>query len=76
MIDFDADRAGVNGAGLAGVFAVLFEFGSGAGTEEAERVEVAFEVSELAIGGEDAFAFGVGTVVGRLSSGRRRKSLF
>ena len=66
MVDFDSDGAGVDIAGLMGVLPVLFELGSGAGTEESERVEVAFEVSELAIGGEDAFALGIGTVVGGL----------
>ena len=62
MIDLDADGAGVDGAGFAGVFAFVFEFGRGAGTEEAEGIEVAFEVSPLAVGGEDALALGIGAV--------------
>ena len=71
MVDLDADRAGVDGAGLAGVFAVSFKFGRWAGTEKAERVEVAFEISPLAVSVENAFAFGIGAVIG-FSDWRRR----
>ena len=62
VIDLDADGAGVDGAGFAGVFAFVLEFGRFAGTEKAEGIEVALEVSPLAVGGEDAFALGVGAV--------------
>ncbi len=62
VIDLDADRAGIDGAGFAGVFAFAFEFGRFAGTEEAEGIEVALEVSPLAVGVEDALALGVGAV--------------
>ncbi len=62
VVDLDADGAGVDGAGFAGVFAVVLEFRRFAGTEEAEGVEVALEVSPLAVGGEDAFALGIGAV--------------
>ncbi len=62
MIDLDADGAGVDGAGFAGVFAFVLEFGRFAGTEKAEGVEVALEVSPLAVGVEDALALGVGAV--------------
>jgi hypothetical protein len=64
VIDLDADGAGVNGTGLAGVLAFFFKFGRIAGTEKAKGVEVAFEVSPLAVGAENAFALGVGAVVG------------
>ncbi len=65
VVDFYADGGGVDGAGFASVLAFELQFGSGARAEEAERVEVAFEVSPLAEGVEDAFAFWVGAVVGR-----------
>ena len=64
MIDFDADGAGINGAGFAGVFTVVFEFGRFAGSEKAEGIEIAFEISPLAVGVEDALALRVGAVVG------------
>ena len=63
VVDFNADGAGVDGAGFAGVLALAFEFGRAAGAEKAERVQVAFEVSPLAVGVENVFAFWVGTVV-------------
>ena len=63
MIDLDADGTGVNATSFARVFAVVFEFGRGARTKEAERIEIAFEVSPLAVGGENSFAFGIGAVV-------------
>ena len=62
MIDFDADGAGINGAGFAGVFAFALQFGCIAGAEESEGIEVAFEVSPLTIGVEDAFPLWVGAV--------------
>src|SRR5579863_6921271 len=62
MVDLDADSAGVNGAGFAGVFALALQFGSFAGTEEAERIEIALEVSPLAVGVEDALALWVRAV--------------
>ena len=62
VIDFNADGAGVDGAGFAGVVALAFEFGGLARTEEAEGVEIAFEISELAVGVENAFALGIGGV--------------
>ena len=62
VVNLDADSAGIDGAGFAGVFAFVLEFGRFAGTEEAEGVEVALEVSPLAVGGEDTFAFGIGAV--------------
>ena len=62
MVDFDSDGRGVDGAGFAGVLAFDLQFGGGARAEEAERVEVAFEVSPLAEGVEDAFALGVSAV--------------
>ena len=62
VVDFDADSGGVDGAGFAGVFAVVFEFGRFAGAEEAEGVEVALEISPLAVGAENAFTFRVGAV--------------
>ena len=40
--------------------------------EKTERIEVAFEVSPLAVGAEDAFALRVGAVVGRRSYGGGR----
>ena len=41
------------------------QFGSYARAEKAERIEIAFEVSPLAEGVEDAFALGIRAVVGR-----------
>src|SRR5579872_1564382 len=64
VIDLDPDRAGVNRAGFAGVFTLSFKLRRGTRTEKAQRVKVAFEVSVLAISVEDAFAFGVGAVIG------------
>ena len=64
VVDLDADGAGVDGAGLAGVLAFVFEFGRVARAEEAEGIEVALEVSPLAVGVENAFAFGIGSVIG------------
>ena len=60
VIDLDADGAGVHGAGFAGVIPFPFEFGGEARAEESEGVEVAFEISVLAVVGEDAVALGVG----------------
>ena len=62
VVDFDADGAGVNGAGFASVFAFCSSSGVGARAEEAEGVEVALEISILAVGAEDAVALGVGAV--------------
>ena len=59
MIDLDADGAGVDGAGLAGALPFPFEFRGEARAQESEGVEVAFEVSVLAVGGKDAVALGV-----------------
>ena len=64
MVDFDADGARVDGAGFAGILAIVLEFGRVAGTEKAEGIEIAFKVSPLAIGVEDALAFEIGAVVG------------
>ncbi len=63
MVDFNADGAGVDGARFAGVLAFTFEFGRRAWAEKAERVQVAFEVSPLAVSVENAFAFRVGTII-------------
>ena len=60
MIYFDTDGAGVDGAGFAGVFAFVLKFGGIARTEKTEGIEIAFEVSPLAVGAENALAFGVG----------------
>src|SRR5580658_9323376 len=62
VVDLDADGRGVDGAGFTGVLAFDLQLGSYARAEEAERVEVACEVSPLAEGVEDAFAFGVSAV--------------
>src|SRR5580704_4086798 len=59
VVNFYSDGGGVDGAGFAGVFAFELQFGSYARTEEAEGVEVAFEVSPLAESVEDTFALGV-----------------
>ena len=64
MVDLDTDGAGVDGAGFAGVLAFVLEFGRFAGAEEAEGIKVALEVSPLAVGIENALAFGIGAVVG------------
>ena len=56
VIDFDADCAGINGAGLAGIFTLSSQFGSRPRRQEAERVEISLEISLLAVGGEYAFA--------------------
>src|SRR5579863_5132688 len=53
VVDFDADGAGVDGAGFAGVLAVVLEFGRVAGTEKAEGIEIALQVAPLSIGVED-----------------------
>ena len=62
VIDFNTDGAGVDGAGFAGVLAFALQFRSFAGAEKAERVEVALEISPLAVSVEDAFALEVGAV--------------
>lgn len=62
MVDFNPDGAGIDSACLAGVLAFALEFRRGAWAEKAERIQVAFEVSPLAIGIENAFAFGVGAI--------------
>jgi hypothetical protein len=77
VVDLDADGAGVDGAGFVGVFAVAFEFWRGARAEETQGVKVAFEVSPLAVGSENTFAFriraiGRGTVRDRAGSLRFR----
>ena len=64
VIDFDADGAGINCAGLAGVFAFALQFGSFTGSEKTERIEIAFEISKLTVGVEDTFPFEVGAVAG------------
>jgi hypothetical protein len=64
VIDLDADGAGVNGTGLAGVLSFFFKLGRFAGAEEAEGIEVAFKVSPLAVGVEDAFTLWVGAIAG------------
>ena len=71
VIDFDADSAGVDSAGLAGVLAFALQFGRFAGAEETEGVEVTLEISPLAVGVEDAFALGVGGVGGFCYGGAR-----
>jgi len=63
VVDFDADGRGVDGAGFAGVLTFDLQLGSDARAEKAERVEVAFEVSPLTEGVEDAFAVGVGPLL-------------
>jgi hypothetical protein len=60
VIDLHADGAGINGASFASVLPFAFEFGGFAVAEEAEGVEIGCEVSPLTVGGEDAFALGVG----------------
>ncbi len=65
MVDFDADGRGVDGAGFAGVLAFELQFRSGARAQKAEGIEVAFKISPLAKGAEDAFAFRVGAIAGR-----------
>ena len=65
VVDLDADRGGVDGAGFAGVFAFDLQFGSDARAEEAERIEIALKVSPLAEGVENRFALGVRAVLGR-----------
>ena len=62
VIDFDADSARIDGAGFTGVFAFPLQFGRLSGAEKAERIEVAFEVSQLAVGIEYALTFEVGAV--------------
>src|SRR5579872_210418 len=59
VVDLNADGARVDVAGLVGVFAVSFEFGSRTGPEESKGIEVAFEIPELTVGREDAFAVGI-----------------
>src|SRR5260370_39246599 len=59
VIDFDSDGGGVNSAGFAGILAINLEFGSDARAQEAEGVEIAFKVSPLAEGAEDAFPLGI-----------------
>jgi hypothetical protein len=56
VVDFDADGRGVDGAGFAGVLTIALQFGGRAGAEKTEWIEVAFEVSPLAEGAEDALA--------------------
>ena len=56
VVDFDADGAGVDGAGLAGVLAFPFEFGGEARAQESQGIEIAFKVPVLAVVGEDAVA--------------------
>ena len=77
VVNLDADGGGVDGAGFAGVFAFdLMQFGRRARTEEAEGIEVAFEVSPLAEGVEDALAVGVfGVVGGRFDNGCPRAAV-
>ena len=55
MIDFDADGGGVDGAGFARVFAVNLQFRSGTRRQKAEGIEIALEVSPLAVSVEYTF---------------------
>ena len=60
VIDFHSDRAGVNGASFAGIFPFPLQLRGETGTQKAQGVEVAFEISELAVGGENTLTIGVG----------------
>src|ERR1700686_5362343 len=62
VIDFDADGARLNSAGFAAVLPLVLQFRRVAGAEKTERVEVAFEVSTMAVGVKDAITFWVGTI--------------
>ena len=62
VIDLDPDGAGIDSAGFAGVLAFRFQFGRVAGMEKAERVEIALEVSPLAVDVKNALALGIGAV--------------
>jgi hypothetical protein len=62
VIDLDADGRGIDGASLAGIFAVALKFGMRARAEKAEGIEVGFEVSPLAVGGEDVLPIKVGAI--------------
>ena len=60
VIDFDADGAGIDGAGFASVLAFALQFGSFTGAEKTEGIEIALKVSPLSVDAENALAFGVG----------------
>ena len=60
VIDFNTDCAGIDGAGLASVLAIALQFWGFARTKKTDRVEVALEVSKLAVGVEHALALGIG----------------
>src|SRR5215469_6197820 len=62
MIDLNSDRAGVNGAGLSGVLAVALKFGSGSWPQKSKGIEIALEISPLAVGCEHTFALRIGSV--------------
>lgn len=58
MIDLDSNGAGVNGASLAAILAIDLKFRRRAWTKKAKRIKIAFEVSPLAKGAENAFPLG------------------
>ena len=62
VIDFDTDGARIDGSGCTGVFAFPLQFGRLSGAEKAERIKVAFEVSELAVSLEYSLTLEVGAV--------------
>ena len=74
VVDFHPDGAAVNRPSLASILVFNLKIGVRPRTQEAEWIEVAFEVSPLAEGAEDAFALQVGAV-GRRRAQRERLTL-
>ena len=66
VVDFHTDGAAINRPSFASILVFNLKIGVRSRTQEAEWIQVAFEVSPLAEGAEDAFALRVGAV------GRRR----
>ncbi len=66
VVDFYADGARVNRPSLASILIFNLQIGMRPRSQEAERIQVTFEVSPLAEGAEDAFALWVGAVVNRV----------
>jgi hypothetical protein len=66
VIDFDADGAGVDASRFSRVLALDLQFGRHAGAEKTEGIEIALQISPLAVGIENGFAFSPAGIV-RLS---------
>src|SRR3984957_4800381 len=65
VVDLDADGGRIDGARFARVFTLNLQFGSRAWSQKTERIEVAFEVAELAEGVEDPLTLQVDIVLRR-----------